>query len=65
MEADIAPRTIEERSALILKALQYSIDTHGWTLAWDERGIRLSHDGNSVVLGISDSLRAYVDGATV
>lgn len=30
---------------------------HGWTAAWHDRGLRLSHDEHELVLGIPANLR--------
>lgn len=56
-------RTADERRDLTLRALQHLLDTHDWSVQYDARGVRLSHDEHTLVLGIPDSLRAYLDGA--
>jgi hypothetical protein len=33
---------------------------HGWVCSWDQRGLRLTHDGHTIVLGLPPSLTAYL-----
>ncbi len=50
----------------LIRTVTYLIDTHGWEFSWDPRGLRLTHDAHTLVLGIpavflqylEDSLRA-------
>ena len=50
----------------LIETVTYLIDTHGWEFSWDPRGLRLTHDAHTLVLGIpavflqylEDSLRA-------
>lgn len=35
----------------LLRTVAYLQEMHDWDLAWDERGIRLTHGAHSVVLG--------------
>ncbi|GAA4379794.1 hypothetical protein [Nocardioides caricicola] len=64
LATDHQPGTLEERRILTLRALQHEVDTHQWELQHDPRGIRLSHGGHALVLGIPDSLRAFLDGTS-
>lgn len=65
LESDLADWTRDLREAALLRAVGHLVETHGWVLSWDPRGVRLSHAGRHVVLGIPDSFRAYVSGAPV
>ncbi len=49
----------------LLTTIGRMIDCHGWELAWDPRGVRLAHQQHSVVLGVPDTLRHYVEGDPV
>jgi hypothetical protein len=51
------------RAAGLLQAVQHLIETHDWELSVDPRGIRMTHDGHTVVLGIPESFVAYLSGA--
>jgi hypothetical protein len=39
------------------------IDQHAWEFSWDERGLRLTHDAHTLVLGIPPVFRDYLAGA--
>jgi hypothetical protein len=55
--------TGELRRDAILRAVEHLVEMHGWTLAWDDRGIRASHGRHSLVLGVPASFHRYVVGA--
>jgi hypothetical protein len=38
------------------------IDQHAWKFSWDERGLRLTHDAHTLVLGIPPVFRDYLAG---
>ncbi len=50
----------------LIRTVTHLTDTHGWEFSWDPRGLRLTHDAHTLVLGIpavflqylEDSLRA-------
>ena len=54
------PTDAASRARLSLESLGELIPTHGWTLSWSPRGLRLSHDTHELVLGIPENLRAYL-----
>lgn len=60
LEIDRDPRTQEQRAKDVVDAATNLIDMNGWTAAWDERGIRLTHGRHSLVLGVSATLVEYV-----
>jgi hypothetical protein len=62
LATDHEATTLDERRILAVRALQHDVDTHHWDLELDQRGLRLSHGDNALVLGIPESLRVYVDG---
>jgi hypothetical protein len=39
------------------------IDQHAWEFSWDERGLRLTHDAHTLVLGIPPVFRDYLADA--
>jgi hypothetical protein len=55
----------EDRDKGLLVALQYLVDCRGWTLAWDPRGLRVSHAEHTVVLGVPTSFADYLSGVGV
>lgn len=60
IDTDSQPRDRAERSQLMLLSLTHVLDTHGWDIGWVSRGLRVSHDEHELVLGVPDSLRAYL-----
>ncbi len=52
----------EGRQELLLRTATQFIDLRGWTVTWDPRGVRLRHGGHTVVLGVSHSIRQFVEG---
>jgi len=62
LESDCPDWTRGLREEAVLRAVGHRTELHGWELQWDERGIRLTHGDHAVVLGVSPSLTAYVDG---
>jgi len=60
--SDSLSRTRSEREVGLLEALRQGVDCHGWVLAWDPRGLRISNDDHSLVLGVPPSFRDLLDG---
>jgi hypothetical protein len=54
--------TREIRIEGLLRTVTYLTDTHGWSVDWDVRGVRLSHDKYAIVLGIPPVFREFVAG---
>lgn len=52
----------DERQELLLRTVTQFIDLHGWTVTWDPRGVRLRHGDHTMVLGVSRSIRRFVEG---
>jgi len=61
LESDSPGFTRSMRQEALIRAITHLIDTHDWTFGWDPRGIRLSHDAHTFVLGIPATLREYVE----
>ena len=53
----------EDREKGLLVAIAHFVDCRGWTMTWDPRGLRLSHDERTVVLGVPASFADYLSGA--
>ncbi len=62
VESDCADWTRELRDEAVLRAVTHLTDLHGWTVNWDERGIRLTHGPHTFVLGVPASIEAYRAG---
>jgi len=63
LSTDREARDSVERKALLLDSLTHLVDLHGWSVAWDARGLRVSHGNHAVVLGVPDSVREYLASA--
>ena len=48
------------RAQDVVDGVTYLLEMHGWRATWDPRGIRLSHDSHSLVLGVPPNVAAYV-----
>ena len=56
------PHSEAERGEALVAAATHLIDLGGWRAAWDHRGVRLTHDNHSLVLGVSRRLTDFVAG---
>ena len=63
VEGDMPDWTRQMREEALLRAISYLIDCHGWQLAWDSRGLRVSHGRHALVLGVPPTFMAYINGA--
>ena len=63
LDADSPDFTRRIRESGLIRTVTHFIDCHGWELRWDPRGLRLTHDAHTLVLGIPARFRAYIDGA--
>lgn len=61
LRTDHEPSTGDERRVALLAAISHLVETHGWRLAWSERGVEMSHDDHRLVLGVPASVRDYVE----
>ena len=52
--------TRSRRARDVVQTAVHLLDLHGWRAEWDPRGVRLSHDAHSLVLGVPESVRSYV-----
>jgi hypothetical protein len=62
VEGDQPDWTLESRERGLLDTLKRYTEIHDWELSMDGRGIKVSHKGHFVVLGIPDTFRAYLAG---
>lgn len=62
LETDREPHSPEQRRVLLLEALGRDVDTRGWEISWDPRGLRLQHEGRGLVLGLPPALVAFLKG---
>ena len=52
LEGDLPEFTRELREDGLIRAISRAAGTHHWALSWDPRGLRLTHDTHTCVLGV-------------
>ena len=52
------------REQALIRTITHLIDTHHWQLSWDPRGLRMTHDTHTFVLGIPAVFHEYLDHGT-
>jgi hypothetical protein len=62
LESDSPDFTRHMREEALIRTVTHLTDLHGWELGWDPRGLRLSHDAHTLVLGIPAVFVQYMDG---
>lgn len=62
IESDALDITRQMREDALIRTIGHLLETHHWTLSWDPRGLRLSHDGHTLVLGIPEVFLRYLQG---
>jgi hypothetical protein len=61
LQGDHPDATRAVRETGLLTALTRNVDAHGWTFSWDARGLRLTNDGHTLVLGLPPTVLDYVE----
>jgi hypothetical protein len=54
------PRFMSERRRYFLEAITHHHEMHGWRATCDPRGLRLTHRGRYVVLGLPANVVSYL-----
>jgi len=52
LEANALDITRHMREEALIRTITHLIDTHHWEFSWDPRGLRMTHDAHTFVLGI-------------
>jgi hypothetical protein len=52
LEADSPEFTRKIREDGLMRTITHVIDTHHWKFSWDPRGLRMTHEEHTFVLGI-------------
>ena len=55
--------TRDMREEGLIRTVTHLIDRHGWEFRWDPRGLRLTHDAHTFVLGIPAVFVEYLEGS--
>jgi hypothetical protein len=61
LESDSPDYTRQMREEGLIRTITHLTDTHHWAFSWDPRGLRLTHDEHTFVLGIPPVLRDYLE----
>ena len=64
LESDLADFTRSMREEALIRAVTHLIDSHDWEFSWDPRGLRLTHDAHTFVLGIPAVFLEFLDGTS-
>ncbi len=62
LESDSPDITRHMREEALIRTITHLADTHHWEFSWDPRGLRMSHDSHTFVLGIPAVFVDYLDG---
>ncbi|HEY1664357.1 MAG TPA: hypothetical protein VGG54_01585 [Trebonia sp.] len=62
LESDLPDITRQMREEALMRAVTHLTDTHHWTFSWDPRGLRMSHDAHTFVLGLPAALLDFLGG---
>ena len=52
LASDSPDVTRHMREEALIRTITHMIDTHHWECGWDPRGLRMTHDAHTFVLGI-------------
>jgi hypothetical protein len=61
LESDSPDFTRPLREEALIRAVAHLIECHGWELRWDPRGLRLTHDAHTLVLGVPAVFLEYLE----
>jgi hypothetical protein len=62
LESDSPDITRHMREEALIRTITHLADTHHWEFGWDPRGLRMTHDSHTFVLGIPAAFVDYLDG---
>lgn len=51
LESDSLDATRQMREEALIRTITHLIDSHHWKFSWDPRGLRMTHDAHTFVLG--------------
>ena len=61
LESDTPDFTRQLREEALIRTITHLIDGHDWQFSWDPRGLRLSHEVHTLVLGIPAVFIEYLE----
>ena len=63
LESDTPDITRRMREDALIRTVTHLVDTHHWEFSWDPRGLRLTHDTHTFVLGVPPVFLEYLAGS--
>ena len=60
LESDSPDTTAQMRQEALITTITHLVDTHHWTFSLDPRGLRMTHDEHTLVLGIPPVFLDYL-----
>ena len=61
LESDSPDVTRHMREVALTRTITHMIDRHHWEFSWDPRGLRLTHDAHTFVLGLPAVFLEYLE----
>jgi len=62
LESDSPDVTRHMREEALARTVAHMVDLHHWTLSWDPRGLRMTHDAHTFVVGVPAVFLEYLQG---
>jgi hypothetical protein len=60
LESDLPDISRQMREEALIRAITHLTDTHHWAFSWDPRGLRMTHDAHTFVLGMPAALLGFL-----
>ena len=60
LESNSLDTTRQMREKALIRTITHLTETHHWELSWDPRGLRMTHEGHTFVLGIPPVFHDYL-----
>jgi hypothetical protein len=60
LESDLPDISRQMREEALIRAITHLTDTHHWAFSWDPRGLRMTHDAHTFVLGLPAALLDFL-----
>ena len=61
LESNSLDTTRQMREEALIRTITHLTETHHWEFSWDPRGLRLTHDAHTFVLGIPAVFHDYLE----
>jgi hypothetical protein len=63
LETDSPDFTRRIREDALIRTVTHLMDRHDWEFSWDPRGLRLTHEAHTFVLGVPAVFLEYLEGS--